>query len=227
MDLEHHYEQMYQQAKPELQAGRVVIDPWLGQAGDDRYGLTILLRLTQEVEDKVQAALDEFRAIEPGQYYYPASDLHVTVLSVVSCQSGYVLPEGLVHRYVEVVKQALQGVPPFSLSFRGLTASPEAIMVRGYMEDDTLNKVRTSLRQMLLKSGLPQTMDKRYVLQTAHATVLRFAKPLLQGQRLVAMLEQFGDYEFGRARMAELELVYNDWYQRRAKVMTLARFPLG
>lgn len=39
-------------------------------------------------------------------------------------------------------------------------------------------------------------------------------------------LEEFKEYDFGTSKIDNLELVYNDWYQREEKVQRLDQFEI-
>ncbi|RPD48590.1 hypothetical protein DNI29_08220 [Hymenobacter sediminis] len=100
-------------------------------------------------------------------------------------------------------------------------------MVQGFPEDDTLNRLRNELRTAFRRSGLQQSIDQRYALQTAHSTVLRFTTPLHCPDQLVAELRHHQHTPIGTFQVDTLELVYNDWYQRAADTVVLERYFLG
>lgn len=99
-------------------------------------------------------------------------------------------------------------------------------MVKGYPLDDTLEEIRNRLRLAFKDSLLEQSLDKRYPLQTAHATVIRFKQPVLHQAAVLEQLDQFRGVYFGQFEVKELELVFNDWYQREEKVQRLFSFGL-
>lgn len=110
---------------------------------------------------------------------------------------------------------------------QGITASPSGLMIQGFSEHDRLNDLREKLRAWFRHSDLQQSIDKRYVLQTAHSTVVRFRKPLQQKGAFLELLDRYRESDFGTFRVEEVELVTNDWYLRKEKVKTLGRFRLG
>lgn len=152
--------------------------------------------------------------------------MHVTAMSVISCHSGFSLNSIRVDDYAELIQRTVQNVKPFLLSFKGVTASPSCIMIQGFPEDNQLNLLRNGLRENFRKSSLQQSIDTRYVLKTAHSTIVRFKAPLQKTSAFLHKLQEYRNYEFGNTEVNELELVYNDWYQRRALVKLLGRYSL-
>ncbi len=114
----------------------------------------------------------------------------------------------------------------FEIGFAGITLSRGAVMACGYPHGPALETLRERLRIQLRARGLDASLDQRYRLVTAHATLLRFAAPLQQPARFAALLEELRREPFGSMRVDALELVVNDWYMssgslRRVEVLRL------
>ena len=75
-------------------------------------------------------------------------------------------------------------------------------------------------------TALQQSLDERYVLQTAHATVVRFQSPLQRKEELLNYLFAHRTHVFGTTGVDTLELVSNDWYMKEKQLQTLDRFSL-
>lgn len=118
------------------------------------------------------------------------------------------------------------GVSCFNIEFRGLTASPSCLMVQGFPENNSLTQIRDSLRVDFKETDLEQSMDKRYAIQTAHSTVFRLKEEIENKESFLDTLEKYRDYYFGTFAVDSLELVFNDWYQRKEYVKELYRFEL-
>jgi 2'-5' RNA ligase len=226
MNLEKHYNDLWQNALQGFRSGAFEIDPFLNSAADDRYGLTLLFRPEPIVTDKISTFLQELRQLEPEQYYYPASDMHVTVMSVISCHPGFRLGSIQLEEYLAVLQECLADIKPFKIDFAGITASPSCIMIQGFPATATLHNLRNKLRERFRTTTLRQTMDSRYVLQTAHCTVVRFKEPLRNAPAFLDKLQEYGTHDFGSTEVEQVELVYNDWYQRQALVQQLALLKL-
>ena len=225
--LAEHYHRLYTQSVDQISSEGVTTDSWLDDPLDDRRGITLLIRPDKEVKERILEWLERLRETEPEQYYYRASDVHITLLSVISCYSGFQPEQIDLPSYTQLIRDSLKGEKSFSIRMQGITASPSGVMIQGFAEGDRLNELREKLRARFRQTNLQQSIDKRYILQTAHSTVVRFRKPLQRKEAFLNVLERYRDVDFGTFRVGGVELVTNDWYLRREKVSTLRRFPLG
>ena len=126
--------------------------------------------------------------------------------------------------YVSIIEKSLLGIKDIAINFQGITASSSAIMLQGFTDSDSLNDLRNNLRNHFANSGLEQSIDKRYSIQTAHATVARFRKKIRSTEKLIETLEKYRNFNFGNFKVEKYNLVYNDWYQREKLVKELHEF---
>lgn len=193
---------------------------------DQRFGITLLIRPERVIKASIQEFLDEVKKADPDQYFYPNSDIHVTVMPIISCYEGFQIQNIRVDEYIELLRGCLTEIPSFHIQFSGITASPSCLMVKGFPSDLILENIRNRLRSAFRHADLEQSLDKRYPLQTAHSTVVRFRKKVKDPSKILALLEQWKDHDFGTSKVACLELVFNDWYQRKEIVERLFTFNL-
>lgn len=227
MNLAEHYDAMRQAALQKIAHGEAETDALIDAELDARRGITLLARPPATITGAVEAMLADFRLSEPDQYYYPASDIHITILSIISCYSGFTLDLITPQAYQTAVRTILQSVPPFSITFSGLTASPGGIMLQGFPQDNALENLRTATRQYFQKSGLQQSIDQRYSIQTAHSTVVRFRHKLRNPSALLDKIKQYQHHFIGKYEVNAIELVLNDWYQRAENTVLLEQYNLG
>ncbi|UTN03858.1 mutarotase [Flavobacterium bizetiae] len=224
MNLQEHYNELYKKSSEAILAGNYKLDAQINNESDSRFGITFLIRPSEIIKANIQLFLNELKTIEPNQYYYPDSDIHITLMSIISCYDGFTLDAINVHEYIDLIQQSLVILDKIKIEFRGVTASPSAIMIQGFPTDDSLNNFRDKLREDFKKSSLQQSIDSRYAISTAHSTVLRFQEKLENPQKLMQVVEKYRDYDFGELQVENLELVYNDWYQREKNTIHLAEF---
>jgi 2'-5' RNA ligase len=167
------------------------------------------------------------RNLDPEQYYYNTSELHVTALSLFTATEEVDRYLARYDLYKEAVRAALAGAPSFGIEFAGVTLSREAVMIRGYPDSAALNETREALRRELRARGLTEGLDGRYRLETAHMTVARFRHPLRDSRAYTELLERHRSHPFGRTQVQELHLVRNDWYMSPSVVEVLVRYPLA
>lgn len=220
------YDSMWNNSAKFVAEGVYQIDDLIDNANDTRTGITLLLYPSMLVKKQILNFLDYLQQREPLQYYYPSEDMHGTVLSIISCRENFSLDETDVAEYVRVLSNALQDLPPFEIHYKGVTMSNSCVMIQGFTQADTLFLIRERVRQYVKNSELQHSMDTRYVIQTAHSTVVRFRKPLQNPQLFVQSVEQYRTFDFGVSKIDSLSLVYNDWYQRHEKVKVLHTFHL-
>ncbi|RQO71279.1 mutarotase [Pedobacter sp. KBW01] len=225
MNLSEHYNKLYRDAVTKIAVGKYEIDPLIDDETDKRLGITLVIRPDLATNTQIQEFLAEVKAIEPDQYFYHNSDIHITLMSIISCYVGFDLNDIDVQDYVSLVHEVLARHKGFKIQFKGLTASPSCILIQGFLTE-TLNQIRDDLRVAFKNSDLQQSIDKRYAIQTAHATIVRFRKPLQNPVALVNLLEKYRDFDFGTFEVKQIELVYNDWYQRERFVKKLHVFPI-
>ncbi|CAC9975023.1 mutarotase [Flavobacterium panici] len=226
MDLTEHYNQLYKTSSESILKQNYSLDSKINDPSDSRFGITLLLRPNEKIKSNIQLFLNELKAIEPNQYYYPDSDIHITVMSIISCYEGFNLNKIHVEDYIKIIEKSLEDLSKIKIEFRGVTASNSAIMIQGFPSDETLNTLRNKLRENFRNSTLEQSIDSRYSIATAHSTVMRFTEKLQNPEKLIEVVEQFRDYNFGEFTPDKLELVFNDWYQREENTILLKDFEL-
>ncbi|WP_264538428.1 2'-5' RNA ligase family protein [Flavobacterium sp. N1736] len=224
MNLTEHYNQLYKKSKDVILAGNYNLDSQINDQSDSRFGITLLIRPSEKIKASIQLFLDELKALEPEQYYYPNSDIHITVMSIISCYEGFTLDKISIEDYIKIIQESLVGSGKIKIAFRGVTASPSALMIQGFPADESLNNLRNKLRNNFKKSALQQSIDSRYTIATAHSTVMRFQEKLQNSKKLIEITEKYRDYNFGEFTVDKVELVYNDWYQRENNTVHLSDF---
>lgn len=226
MDLAAHYQNLYNNSISIIQTQNCQVDEMIDSPTDNRFGLTLIIRPQPDVRLRIQEFLNELKAIEPEQYYYPDADIHITVMAIISCDEGFNLTQIALDDYVAMIQKCVLNHPPFEIEFRGITASPSCIMVQGFMSDGTLNEIRNTLRTHFRNSTLQQSIDKRYAIQTAHSTVVRFRQSLTHKDEFLKALHSHRNLNFGTFAVHSIDLVFNDWYQRHETLKTLWHFDL-
>ncbi|UFH47265.1 mutarotase [Flavobacterium galactosidilyticum] len=224
MNLENHYKKLYHESINKISSDNYHIDTLIDSKNDRRFGLTLIIRPSNEIKKKIQNFLKNFKEIEPNQYYYPNSDIHITVMSIISCYSDFDMSKIDVQKYIDLTEKCLLKGIDLNITFKGITASPSGVMVQGFMNNNELNDIRNRLRKEFKNSNVEQSLDKRYLIQTAHSTIIRFRKELSQKEKFLELLDNSINYDFGTFKVNKFELVYNDWYQREQYVKKIHEF---
>ena len=227
MSLRATYDALRQAALPRLARGEAELDPLIDSLRDNRRGITLLTRPPLALTAALAEMMAEFQLTEPAQYYYPPADIHLTILSIISCYPNFKLSEINPVSYSSALRRIIQFIPPFRLTYQGLTASAGGILVQGFPQGNGLNELRTSIRNLFQHIDLQHSIDKRYRIQTAHSTIIRFKSPLQNPAKLLANLKKYERHFFGAFEVKKLELVYNDWYQRAENTVVLDEYLLS
>ena len=224
MDLLEHYNHLFRESSKDILEGNHFIDNQINSSSDNRFGLTLIAKPNAQIKNNIQIFFNELKTIDSSQYYYPLSDIHVTVISIISCYDGFSLQNISLPQYVEIIKTSIAELKNLVIDFKGVTASDSAIMLQGFPLNNSLNELRSNLRQNFKSSGLEQSIDKRYSIFTAHSTVVRFSEKIKDSVKFMEILEKYRHYNFGRFEVENLELVYNDWYLMKKFVQPLKSF---
>ncbi len=226
MNLIDHYNSLWLQSKNEILNNKYQVDNFLNKPFDTRRGITLLARLEFKVLNKIIKFIEKCKTIEPDQYFYKNSDIHITILTIISCYENFTID--LINRndYIEIIKKALSGINNFKIQFKGITASDSCIMIKGFPLNNDINIIRENLRKNFKSSKLTNSIDKRYRLITAHSTIIRFKNNLKNPIKLIELIEKYKKYNFGISNIKEFEFVFTDWYQRNENNKTLYTFKL-
>lgn len=224
--LQIHYNTMWDRAFGAVACGDLDYDTHLTVGRDLRRGLTLIARPSQALRARFDTVLDRLAGSEPQQYRYPASDMHMTILSLFTVTEN---PDSQLLRladYHAAVSAALEGIEPFEIDFAGITLSRGAVLAQGFPSGPALETLRERLRVQLRNRGLHASLDQRYRLITAHATLFRFIAPLQGAQDFAALLTSMRNKPLGTMCVDEVELVINDWYMSSNSVERVETIPL-
>lgn len=221
------YEDLWNQSVERFKNEQFDFDKLINSPKDTRRGLTLLSRFSEEVSENITAFLNRVKLLEPNQYFYPKSDFHLTVLSIITCYEGFLLTDIHPEEYLKRIVECLNSTKTFKINFRGITASPSCVMIQGFSQDNQINILRDKLRDNFKNSAIQNSIDSRYSLKTAHSTVIRFQEPMNNSSKFIELLEEFRNYEFGILEIDNLEIVFNDWYQKQVNTRILSRIKLN
>jgi hypothetical protein len=221
------YDDLWRKALAGFAENRFAVDPHLDdKTRDTRRGLTVLGRLDDQLAAQIRDFLNEGRAIEPELYYYDRRDFHLTILSIITCRTGFDPATLDRAAYLDLIKKAAAAIGPIRILFKGVTASPACVMLQGFPLNDRLATLRGRLRGRFKASDLEHSIDQRYAIETAHSTVIRFNRAPRDRDRFIQYLRKYRDYEIGPAEISRIEFVHNDWYMSEARVSPIGMVDL-
>ena len=217
------YEKIDFEGREAIRNRREMIDPVLNHLEQDkRLELTLLIHIGGTVAGSLKAFMDEMRKLEPDQYFYPESDLHVTVLDLISADQNFERNRLVIDESLELAKSAISGLPPFCIDFNGIITSNAAVLAKGYYTGG-LRNLRDRLRSIAMEQGFD--LRERYQSISAHSTIIRYKSALQNREKFLTTLEKYKRFNIGGLKVNELELVIHDWYNRRREA--IGKFYLG
>jgi hypothetical protein len=156
------------------------IDPDLLQelsitGSDQRYGVNVVVRPPDGVVSCIQAVQEQLRICEPEQYYYPAEDLHLTLLELCSRRT---LDEAdtLAATVLQVLPKQVQAAPHARVAASLLGYDQHGCALNFLPCDDGLQRLRQHLVRQFSAQGVE--VAPRYPAQSVHVTVMRYLRPL-------------------------------------------------
>lgn len=221
------YDEMWERFEKSIVSNQYEIDKNINSSRDLRRGITALSYLNEnslKTTEKICAFTEEIKEIEPSLYVQPVNEIHLTILSIISCVDGFTLSSIDENRYMEVFQESMRTAEPITIQFKGISASPSCIVIQGYSDKDRLNELRDSLRNNFRDAGLHYTFDTRYKLTTAHSTVVRFSNEINNCPQLLKFCQENRERDFGRVELSSFDLVYNDWYQSLGNTIRLSKY---
>jgi 2'-5' RNA ligase len=224
--MESIYNKMWDNALKAFENDELQLDPFIDDPKDLRRGISLLTKPAETLLNVIMNFIEEAKTVIPEQYFYKPEEIHTTVLSIINCFSGFTLSQTNLPDYIAHIKNSLSDIKPFEIEFKGITASPSCILIKGFTDNNMLELLRTNLREEFKRSSLYNSIDKRYKIETAHCTLIRFRKEINHKNNFVSFLKKYKNNYFGKSPVTELELVYTDWYNKKEIVQVLHKFKL-
>ncbi len=215
------YETIFNQNIGYIRKNEILIDKFLNDLNiDKRMGLSIILQPGIELKSKVDSLVENIYEIEPKQYYYPFSDLHITVLDLIARSESNHFNDMKLSNYVSITKKALTNEPSITVNFTGIVSSKEAVLLKGY-DNGEIIQLRKTLRLHFEEEGV--NLRERYKSITAHMTFCRFASPLNDSKQFAQLLYDLKEFQLGTFVFENVDIVIHDWYNRKEKTQLVKR----
>ncbi|MBA2913364.1 2'-5' RNA ligase family protein [Limosilactobacillus frumenti] len=217
------YQSIDERGRQQLNAQQITGDPILAiHEPDQRRGLTLLVTLPAHVKRNIQFCLTSLRSAAPNMYYYPSTDLHITILDLLRAQKDFQLSPAQFSQYQRVISQVIAQARPVQWTIKNVYLSPVGVLVGGFYSP-VLTTIRDQIRRQCQQQGLP--VMERYRTVSGHMTVARFIKQPTNPQKLLKAVDQLAQLKFGTFTSYQFSLVVHDWYNQR--IDQAAPLPIG
>jgi len=138
---------------------------------DKRMGVNFIARPSPTLLKNIAAIQNKLRQVEPDQYFYPAEDLHMTVVEVCSSQTQEEASR-ISSIILNNMSQITDGLPFARVESPQLKFYPNAGVINFETLSPSLENLRKQLRDRLAQAGVP--VLPRYISNTAHVTFMRY-----------------------------------------------------
>jgi 2'-5' RNA ligase len=224
MDNKTLYDSIYQDNITYIRNGNILVDEYLATGAKDlRRGLSLIIPLSQ-ITESYEAMVEGFRILAPEQYYYPTSNLHITVFDYIAARDAFARSTSIEQTYIRVTDDIVKSLASFAIVFKGIVFSREAGLLKGY-DDGSVTALRERIRKRLKDDGLPNM--ERYQSMSVHSTFMRFTKKIDNAQSFSSELELRREVELGIETVKRIVLVEHDWYNRKNLNRTIKEYELA
>ena len=212
--LQTHYNNILLKNKEKINQGGVKDDLLSNAQNDKRMSMVLLIRINPDISNNIQNVINKLKELEPdSMYYYPPSDFHITVIDLLKGELDRKIPDNI-NDYINCINECAKEIKPFEIEFDGLTASDNAVLVKGFY-DNELQKFRELLRENLIKNNLK--LEERYKTISSHITIARLKNKLNNPEKFISFVEQ-KNY-FGKMKVESIELCYHNWYDTQKQAL--------
>jgi hypothetical protein len=142
---------------------------------DQRYGVNLIVRPPPPVIGYIESLQKRLRVREPDQYFYPAGDLHLTLVEICSSRPQAEI-ELLAAAVAQALPQLLQAMPRALLVHSLLGYDQRACALHFLPTDQAIQTLRHDLVNQLAAHAI--MVAPRYAPQSAHVTFMRYVRPL-------------------------------------------------
>ena len=201
--------------------GKIETDKFLSSTSEDkRRGISLIIPVPF---NKIiySSFIDAFRNIESAQYYYPLSDLHITIFTFLSARDTYRSNPKLENEFIQITGKALNNINQLLISFSGFTFSKEAGFINGY-DNNALILIRDCIRTEMSNKGLK--IDERYKSETAHVTFMRFKNEISNIDDFYNTIANKRNEIIEDINLSKIELVEHDWYNTESNKRIISTF---
>jgi len=217
------YDSIFQEHISDIEKNSIITDEYLKNGKiDNRRGISLIIPISFD-KSVYSDLVKEYYDIEPTQYYYPNTDLHITIFTFISARETYKNNEESNRHFKYISETVLQNIRAFNVLLYGITFSKEAGFINGY-DNNILINIRNSIRIEMKNKEL--RIDERYKSETAHITFTRFVNPLTDNKIFGNKLYEDKNKPIDEITIRKIELVEHDWYNKLAHKKVLEKFEI-
>lgn len=184
---------------------------------DVRYGVNLVCRPPARVVRQIASIQEYLRAAEPGQYYYPVSDLHLTLVEFCHSRSAEEA-EHIAARVRPKLNVVLANAAPPRVDSPTLVFNSTAVALNFLPIDTRLQNLRRRIFAEVSDEDF--SLNSRYMPISAHITLMRYTRPLRTSLNAwMERLENYGDGQELAWSLKSMWLTWGaNWYGMRSRI---------
>jgi hypothetical protein len=183
-------------------------------------------KINKIIDEKLLPKLETH--INKSGWIVPPEGRHITILDVIPHNSkvGISTIHSLTDSYSAAIERYILRFPfPVEIRLQGVFASPNGITIQGFPIENSLAKLRDAIRQTLLKQRLPNKETAKYILETAHVSIIKFVEPL-DGKKILGVVDQLRDFPIGTFLVREIVLNISGRYDKSRSIEVVKKFKI-
>jgi hypothetical protein len=140
---------MFEENKPVILSGMPSLDKYLlDLEADRRLGVSLMIPVSLDFSFIV----NKLKFLEPGQYFYPSTDWHVTFQVIFTGSEQFDIQLFNIKKYIQILEPIFTNSCSFQINFQGFTLSNSAVLVQGFSKE--IQDIRKKIREAIQKEGL-------------------------------------------------------------------------
>lgn len=229
-DLKREYENYWIKGQERILEEGFVIDRSLLPLEKDQRRSLGLYFWNPKVKERLQPVLQELAQNFPQEliiYGLPNSpaQLHVSIFVGMTADIGYDTKyQPLELQYVQVFDTVLKNASPIKASWQGIVGNNDAIVVKGYPDNNYFNSLRQQLKAQLVAAKLDPFLIKET--KIFHSTIARYLKPVKDHQKLIDFIDKYNQTDFGEDTYDQMHLIRSSWLMAKEQITLLKSYQL-
>ena len=91
------------------------IDEYLNNREDRRMGLTLIIRPSEQIKEKIIKIEKEIQKVEPSQYFYKNYQYHITLMDFTTARQDFMYSKEQIKKYTKIVEDVLKNIKKFKI----------------------------------------------------------------------------------------------------------------
>lgn len=191
--------------------------------------LTTVARMPPALSAKILEFQEDVRRLDPRQYFYPVTDIHLTVLNCAAfLKNPDILDEADIQRVARELGEVFSSVQSFPVQVKGVGVLPARVFVQIFDSSGTIAALRQKIRQKLSNQAWHPEAENKLLMPNpilVWANVVRMRQ--LVSPEFVDLISKYREAEFGSFEVQEIELAITDKLLSKSNTTVRQRYNIN